>query len=59
MIIFANSADPDEMSHSAAFHQGLHCLPNFSSTVHKGLSTANYMGQYKHLINSHKFVNIF
>ena len=23
----ANSADPDEMQHCAAFHQGLHCLP--------------------------------
>ena len=22
----ANSADPDEMLHNAAFHQGLHCL---------------------------------
>ena len=22
----ANSEDPDEMPHSAAFHQGLHCL---------------------------------
>ena len=22
----ANSEDPDEMSHNAAFHQGLHCL---------------------------------
>ena len=23
---FANSEDPDEMQHDAAFHQGLHCL---------------------------------
>ena len=23
---FTNSEDPDEMSHNAAFHQGLHCL---------------------------------
>ena len=22
----ANSEDPDEMPHNAAFHQGLHCL---------------------------------
>ena len=22
----ANSKDPDEMQHNAAFHQGLHCL---------------------------------
>ena len=24
--MFANSEDPDEMQHNAAFHQGLHCL---------------------------------
>ena len=24
--IFANSKDPDEMQHNAAFHQSLHCL---------------------------------
>ena len=23
---FANSEDPDEMQHNAAFHQGLHCF---------------------------------
>ena len=26
MSSFANSEDPDEMTHNAAFHQGLHCL---------------------------------
>ena len=26
MNTFANSEDPDEMPHSVAFHQGLHCL---------------------------------
>ena len=26
VLILANSADPDEMQHSAAFHHGLHCL---------------------------------
>ena len=25
MSTFANSKDPDEMQHTAAFHQGLHC----------------------------------
>ena len=25
-VSFANSEDPDEMQHIAAFHQGLHCL---------------------------------
>ena len=26
-VTLANSDDPDEMLHIAAFHQGLHCLP--------------------------------
>ena len=26
MGTYANSEDPDEMLHNAAFHQGLHCL---------------------------------
>ena len=26
--LFANSADPDQMPHSAASDLGLHCLPN-------------------------------
>ena len=26
MGTLANSEDPDEMQHNAAFHQGLHCL---------------------------------
>ena len=26
LCVLANSEDPDEMTHCAAFHQGLHCL---------------------------------
>ena len=26
VLILANSADPDEMQHNAAFHLGLNCL---------------------------------
>ena len=29
VLILANSADPDEMQHNAAFHPGLHCLPKY------------------------------
>ena len=29
VLILANSADPDEMQHNAAFHLGLHCLPEY------------------------------
>ena len=27
--VAANSEDPDEMQHFAAFHLGLHCLPKY------------------------------
>ena len=29
LLILANSADPDEMRHTGAFHLGLHCLPKY------------------------------
>ena len=29
VLILANSADPDEMEHDAAFHLDLHCLPKY------------------------------
>ena len=28
VLSLPNNTDPDEMQHCAAFHQGLHCLPN-------------------------------
>ena len=30
LIVSANSVEPDEMPHYAAFHQGLHCLLKFT-----------------------------
>ena len=30
VLILASSADLDEMQHTAAFHQGLHCLPKYA-----------------------------
>ena len=35
VLILANSADPDEMQHYAAFHLGLHGLPE--CPLYKGL----------------------
>ena len=29
VLILANSVDPDEMQHYAAFHLGHHCLPTY------------------------------
>ena len=39
MGTFANSEDPDEMPHFAAFHQGQHCLfrQNCSSEKEQGV----------------------
>ena len=34
-FIIANSADPDGMQHYAAFHLGLHCLPNYPLYIQK------------------------
>ena len=31
-LVLANSADPDEMPHYAAFHLGLHYLPKYPSS---------------------------
>ena len=42
--ILANSADPDEMQHDAAFHLGLHCLPKYPfrvSSIIKGYNPIN------------------
>ena len=33
MSNLANSEDPDEMQHNAAFHQGLHCLLQLKQTL--------------------------
>ena len=37
---YANSADPDEMPHPVAFHQGLHCLQKYIwASTQENLST--------------------
>ena len=33
MGTLANSEDPDEMQHNAAFHQGLHCLLKIKTNI--------------------------
>ena len=35
MGTLANSEDPDEMPHNAAFHQGLHCQPRLKRSSDK------------------------
>ena len=44
MRTLANSEDPDEMPHIAAFHQGLYCLPRQKRYIEKEMqfSFSNY-----------------
>ena len=42
MGTLANSDDPDEMPHNAAFHQGLHCLLRQNGSLEKEI----YFGSY-------------
>ena len=39
---FANSKDPDEMQHNAAFHKGLHCLLWLKKLTDKNIIFKNY-----------------
>ena len=34
VFVLANTVDPDEMPHDAAFHLGLHCLPKYAFRSH-------------------------
>ena len=44
LLTLANSVDPNEMQHYAAFHLGLHCLPKYSfrGLVYKGLNVYSH-----------------
>ena len=63
MGTLANSEDPDEMQHNAAFHQGLYCLLGFKEPsgteicVHHNLENSTCyplkctMGSPKHIVS--------
>ena len=42
MSTFANTEDPDEMQHNAAFHQGLHCFKVKKIFRQNNISFENY-----------------
>ena len=50
VLILANSEDPDEMQHYAAFHLGLHCWPKYLfrvSSIKKGfVNSVNFLAVY-------------
>ena len=50
-FIFANSADPDEMLHYAAFHLGHHCLPKYLLT---GVSRMKRVKAFKNDVKGFK-----
>ena len=56
MGTLANSEDPDEMQHNAAFHQGLHCLIRLKqpsgTEMHQNLKYAT-CDPLKYTIGSH------
>ena len=60
-FILANSADPNEMSHYATFHQGLHCLPKylFAGTRMKRLRDANRLWSQQLSLFRVELVNLF
>ena len=44
----ANNADPDEMQHNTAFHQGLRCLPkNLSTGIQNEKGVRWFIVRYK------------
>ena len=55
--LFANSADPDQMLHSAASDLGLHCLP----VTGLGVSSIHWVKRYRYIFsldNSAKTVSV-
>ena len=38
IFILANSEEPNEMLHSAAYHLGLHCLPKYRFPIYNGVT---------------------
>ena len=42
MVTLANSEDPDEMQHNAAFHQGLHCLIRLKQSLGTEIHHTSY-----------------
>ena len=53
-FIFANSVEPDEMQHFAAFHLGLHCLQKYSF---RGIQRVNI--KPVGIMNKHHCLNFF
>ena len=43
-IVLTNSADPDKILPYAAFHLGLHCLPNYLFTRDQGTAGSSLTG---------------
>ena len=55
MSIFANSEDPEEMQHNAAFNQGLHCLQRLNRSSGKRIKYVCQRTSDSFLFNLPKF----
>ena len=52
VLILANSADPDEMQHDAAFHLGLHCFMGFQNTKGYSLTGNISAAELRHVMTN-------
>ena len=51
-FFLANSADPDEMPHNAAFHLGLHCLQKYWFSGYQSFKGLKECGTVFYVIKS-------
>ena len=58
MDTFANSVDPDEMQHSAAFHQGLHCFLRFKTFQPSGTAIHHNLKNFTNCICMGKSIRL-
>ena len=59
MSTFANSEDPDEMKHNAAFHQGTHCLQRYKRISDKTNTLFFFNYTLTPLISTMDYPNFF
>ena len=55
----ANSEDPDEMQHNAAFHQGLHCLKGKKDLTKEYILFLNYNLTPLDMYNGHVYCLLY
>ena len=59
MGTMANSEDPDEMPHKAAFHQGLHCSLRENQSSENFFLIKTYNPGPLNIYNGHNCINFY